>query len=252
VFFTLSMIRRHLEELGHGFKLAEIKEALSILSRTHIEIRLDSESKRKFMEGTILTNYTGNFAENDVTGDDSGAAVTFHPLASQAILATAFFPINQLRVGKLKRPLARWLTTRMSHNYRQARKNSFVFNAGYHISLQTILEERGLPREARLRDNLKSVREALKEMKQQRILHNGRPFDEELHHASGKGRPKIVDAVWTLYPSTELVDEIIGGNKEMKAHREAGGNKRESRLLPGFQEDPRPGEIGAKVSKALK
>ena len=70
--------------------------------------------------------------------------MTFHPLATQAILELAFYPINQLRVGKLKRPLARWLTTRMSHNYRQARKNSFVQNDGYHISLKTILEERGL------------------------------------------------------------------------------------------------------------
>jgi hypothetical protein len=32
VFFTLSMLRRHLEELGHGYKLSEIKEALDILS----------------------------------------------------------------------------------------------------------------------------------------------------------------------------------------------------------------------------
>ena len=34
VFFTLSMLRRHLEELGHGYKLSEIKEALDILSDT--------------------------------------------------------------------------------------------------------------------------------------------------------------------------------------------------------------------------
>ena len=38
VFFTLSMLRRHLEELGHGFKLSAIKEALDILSHTSIEI----------------------------------------------------------------------------------------------------------------------------------------------------------------------------------------------------------------------
>ena len=132
------MLRRHLEELGHGYKLSEIKEALDILSDTSIEILLtpDEGSKRgQFMRGTILSNYTGDFAEKDPTGEHSRAAVTFHPLASQAILATTIYPINQLRVGKLKRPLARWLTTRMSHNFRQARKNSFVQNVGYHISL---------------------------------------------------------------------------------------------------------------------
>ena len=71
MFFTLSMIRRHLEDLGHGFKLSEIKEALDILSDTLIEIRLDSDGepgqgkRRRFMKGTILSNYTGDFAEGD-------------------------------------------------------------------------------------------------------------------------------------------------------------------------------------------
>ena len=169
--------------------------------------------------------------------------MTFHPLATQAILQVAFYPINQLRVGKLKRPLARWLTTRMSHNYRQARKNSYVQNDGYHISLKTILDERGLPREARLRANVEAVRAALGEMKQRRILSEMRPFDEKLIHAPSKRRPKIVDAIWTLYPSPDFVDEVIGGNKQMdRAHRQAGGNKRESRLLPGFEGQPGRGK----------
>jgi hypothetical protein len=248
VFFTLSMLRRHLEELGHGFKLSAIKEALDILSHTSIEIRLEPDDepgqtkRRRFMTGTILSNYVGDFLEGDSTGEDSRAAMTFHPLATQAILQVAFYPINQLRVGKLKRPLARWLTTRMSHNYRQARKNSYVQNDGYHISLKTILDERGLPREARLRANVEAVRAALGEMKQRRILSEMRPFDEKLIHAPSKRRPKIVDAIWTLYPSPDFVDEVIGGNKQMeRAHRQAGGNKRESRLLPGF-EDPGRGK----------
>jgi hypothetical protein len=258
VFFTLSMLRRHLEDLGHGFKLSAIKEALDILSATLIEIRVESDNepqskRRRFMKGTILTNYTGDFAEGDPTGEDSRAAMTFHPLATQAILDLAFYPINQLRVAKLKRPLARWLTTRMSHNYRQARKNGFVHNEGYHISLKTILDERALAHEARLWNNVKSVREALTEMKNRRILSEMRPFDEKLIHAPSKGRPKIVDAIWTLYPSPEFVDEVIVGNKQMeRAHRQPVENKGESRLLPGFQEEARPGQIGVKVPKVAQ
>jgi hypothetical protein len=243
IFFSLSMLRRHLEQLGHGYKLSEIKEALDILADTRIAVEEQTTEAKTGRQrrtrdfASILTHYTASTIEGDHTGEETYIAMTFHPAATAAILELAFYPINQLRVGKLKRPLARWLTTRLSHNYRQARKNGFVQNDGYHISLTTILDERGLPREVRLRDNLKSVREALTEMKERRILSEMQPFDEKPIHAPSKGRPKIVDAIWTLYPSQELVDEIIGGNKQMgQARGQAGGNKRESRLLPGFED----------------
>ena len=103
---------------------------------------------------TLLRNSNFLTVEGDTTGDEAYVAMTFHPATTAAILQLAFYPINQLRVGKLKRPLARWLTTRMSHNYRQAKKNGFVDKSGYHISLKTILDERGLPRETRLRANV--------------------------------------------------------------------------------------------------
>jgi hypothetical protein len=241
------MLRRHLEEMGHGFKLNEIKEALDILSGTMIELsraeedRLESKKensanrRRNFIKATILSNYAGAFEQGDSSGEKCHAAMTFHPLASQAILGLAYFPINHTRVSSLKRPLSRWLTSRMSHNYRQARKSGFVYNEGYHIALKTILEERGLPRQSRLRDNVDSVREALAEMKQRQILAEMQPYDEKLTHASTKGRPKIVEAVWKLYPSGKFVDEVINGNRDMTSARmKVGGNNRESRLLPDF------------------
>ena len=73
VFFSLSMLRRHLEELGHGFKLNEIKEALDILSGTMIELspaeedQLESKTgrwangRKNFIKATILSNYAGAF-----------------------------------------------------------------------------------------------------------------------------------------------------------------------------------------------
>ena len=54
MFFTLSMLRRHLEELGHGFKLSEIKEALDILSDTLIEIRLESDRRARTSQTAAL------------------------------------------------------------------------------------------------------------------------------------------------------------------------------------------------------
>jgi hypothetical protein len=256
IFFSLSMLRRHLEQLGHGYKLSEIKEALDILADTRIAVEEQTieaktgKHRRTRDFASILTHYTASTVEGDTTGEEAYVAMTFHPAATAAILQLAFYPINQLRVGKLKRPLARWLTTRMSHNYRQAKRNGFVDQTGYHISLNTILDERGLPREARLRANVESVRAALMEMKERRILAEMMPYGEKLVHAPSKRRPKIVDAIWILYPSPEFVEEIVNGNKEMSiARTQAGGNKGESKLLPGFQDDASRGEIGALFPK---
>ncbi len=71
------MLRRHLEKLGHGFKLNEIKEALDILSGTMIELspaeedQLESKTgrwatgRRNFVKATILSNYAGAFEHGD-------------------------------------------------------------------------------------------------------------------------------------------------------------------------------------------
>jgi hypothetical protein len=237
VFFTLSMIRRHLEKLGHGFNLSEIKEALDILSGTMMEIFLvdgdaAQEPKRRrtrSIKGTILTSCTKDFAEGDETGEASLVAMTFHQLVTAAILQMAYYPINALRVGKLKSTLARWLTTRMSHNYRQARRNGWLDQDGYHISLETILAERGLVKEKRLRDNVDSVRASLADMKEEKILCEWKSYDEKLTLAAGRGGRKIVGAVWTLYPSHEFVEEIIRGNEQMSENKQLDQAQAESR-----------------------
>jgi hypothetical protein len=251
VFFSLSMLRRHLEQLGHGFKLSEIKEALDILADTRIAVEeeiLEAKTRRTRRTrdyDSILSHYTASTIEGDTSGDESYVAMTFHPAATAG-------------VGKLKRPLARWLTTRMSHNYRQAHKPHFVNTGGeivwkregYHISLSTILAERGMIREARLRDNVATVRMALEEMKQAAFLAVDHPYDEKLSYTAGKGGKKITDAVWTLFPAVTFIEEIIQGNTEM-AHNRAQRTADLWPRLPGFKgRASYPGEISAACSKS--
>ena len=115
----------------------------------------------------------------------------------------------------LASPLARWLTTRMSHNFRQATKAGWLEGKGYHISLERILSESGVARTSRLRDNVASVREALDQMLKEKVLDYKRGPEEAIKYASTKGRKKVVDVVWTLFPSREFCEEIIKGNADM-------------------------------------
>ncbi|MEI8294979.1 MAG: hypothetical protein WCG04_00445 [Alphaproteobacteria bacterium] len=233
VFFTVSQVRRHLEDLGHGYKVAEIKEALDILSGTEIIVSSTTHEgekgvRKRHLKAPILSNYIGDMLDGDVTGDDSKVGMTFHPWATRAIVDLAYYPINQFRVGTLKKPLSRWLTSRLSHNFRQASKFGFIQKRGYHIALETMLLERALTKEPRMRDTVQTVRVALKEMAGRGILEKGMPFEEALVFAP-TGQKKIIGAVWTLYPSNALVSEVIEGNKTMRALKEEKAKGEEDR-----------------------
>jgi hypothetical protein len=248
VFFTLSQVRRHLAELSHQFKISEIKEALAILARTEITIISPSPPDAKgkvrvrHLTATILSNYTGDMLVGDKTGEESKVAMTFHPLATEAILDLAYYPINERRVNSLKISLARWLTMRLSHNFRQAKKFASIENFGYHISLRLMLEQHAIEPGGRLRDRVRMVREALSEMHKSGILDRGVPFkedlkqeklsgvkrkpsaggqgNEEIKAGSNAGRKRIIDAVWTLFPSNVFAEEIIVGNKTMRTAKD--------------------------------
>ena len=116
-------------------------------------------------------------------------------------------------------PLARWLATRLSHRFRQASKTGFIENFGYTVSLETILNESGIARVSRLRDNVATVRQALAQMVKEEVLHAMRPFEETSKYAATKGRKKVVDVVWQLFPSRQFAEEIIQGNVHMSRLR---------------------------------
>lgn len=216
VTFSLYQLRKQLQIIGHGFKIAEIKEALQILSGAFLDISWRPTNHRtRRARSPILDKPISDFADDDEEGSRSFYSVNYHPLATQAILTLAYYPINYERVMKLKSPFGRWLAIRLSHNFRQARKTAAFEGMGYHLALSTILRESGMVREERLRDNVATVRKAVKEMVKQRILHSMKPVEEKAQYAGTKGRPKMVDVVWTFFPSSEFATEIIEGNVSM-------------------------------------
>ena len=137
----------------------------------------------------------------------------------------------------------------MSHNYRQARRNGWLDGDGYHISLETILAERGLVKEKRLRDN-DSVRASLAEMKKEKILCEWKPYDEKL--TLGR-RPRLPqDCCRRLHPLSvsrirrgDHPRQRTDGRDEAARARRARGRFRRSGPV-GVHE---PGEIRAALPR---
>jgi hypothetical protein len=219
VSFTLYQLRKELTSQGHGFKIVELKEALEVLNKATVNLSCSRDRTLHGVSSAVFSNYTYIYEEDDQSGKGSKVSVDYHPLATQAIINLAFYPVNYKRVMSLASPLARWLATRLSHRFRQATKTAFVDGAGYQISLETILSESGIARAVRLRDNAATVRQALDQMLAEGVLHAMRPYDESLTYGATKGRKKVLGVVWLLFPSRQFAQEIIQGNVQMNRWR---------------------------------
>ena len=222
VTFTLSQLRRELDSQGHGFKLVELKEALEVLNKATISLSCSRDRSLHGINSAVFSNLLYIYEDKDEGGERSRVAVDYHPLATNAIVNLAFYPINYRRVMSLPSPLARWLVTRMSHRFRQASKHSVIDGTNYQISLTTIFAESGVARPERPYDSLRTVRQALAQLVKENVLHELHPYDEEVSYGAPSatgGRRAVTEAVWKLFPSRQFAQEIIEGNIQMKQWR---------------------------------
>ena len=220
--FTLSQLRKHLKKTGHEFPIAELDEAILVCRLASFDLRQNGDSARALMSCGIFMFYSG-YDEDAATeeGDKSHRYVVFNPLVTKSILERTFRAINYERLMMLESPLARWLYERLSHNFRQAEKSGSISQFGYNLSLETILRESGISAEKRVRDSIDAVRKALLELRNKGVLERMKAYDEKLSHGEKpkRGFPPVVGAVWTLYPSAAVVEEIIEGNQKARTYR---------------------------------
>ena len=162
--------------------------------------------------------YSSLDEEDDQDGVTANRYVVLNPLITRSILEKTFRSISYERLMALDSPLARWLYERLSHNFRQAEKAGALKNFGYNISLATILRESGISVESRIRNSVAAVRKALTQLCDQGVLDRLKPYEESLSYGPKpkRGLAPFIGAVWILYPSISVVEEIIKGNCEAK------------------------------------
>jgi len=207
--FTLHQLRKELKKRGHGYKWSELDEALDVLSRSTLKISYSDAKKRDSWSAPYLSGVQARDT-SEVAGADSQRRVVLHPLASLAILKSATRRINYGRLMTLKNPLARWLYSRMCHFCTNASHWRAIGNLaamGFRFTLRDVLEQSGCPRASRHRDNFRLVRKAIDELIEGGALH---------HPDTGYGCAFTEDAAaetWTIYPSKEVVAEIVEANR---------------------------------------
>jgi hypothetical protein len=260
--FSLYRLRSLLAELGHGFKLAELREGLEVLHGARMEVIMASDSGASRIHSSIFPSILWRTPRDKLNEHPKAqVCVNLHPLLTRAIAQCTFRAINFSLLMRPKNELARWLFVRLAHNYTQASNSDLTRfllgdqEAGYHLSLRTIIRETCL-RYASLRFAIRAVRTALVVLHNEGILcgissesslANG--YSEEIRYLPrvGRGRRRIMDVVWHLFPSEGVVDDIIEANRTHRRvlmHRERDA----ACLTPPSLPKPRPDLPGAPLN----
>jgi len=226
--FTLYQLRKTLSGQGHDFKISQLVEALEVLRGARLTITGEIGA---FADGAD-TNYLQSLVwrrkrTNDVAGKEYKICAKLHPYITRSIVDRTFRQIDFAKLMQPKNELARWLFQRMSHNYIQADHLAHVSwqrgskNAGYHLSLLTIIRETGLSF-ASLKYAMAAVRTALEVLRKHDILRSttwlGEPFkgwEEVKHYGDSKGgRKPITDVIFYLFPSLSVTEDIIKAGRK--------------------------------------
>jgi len=203
VIFSLYGLQKELAAMGHTYSIKQIKDALLICSKTHLQLE-SSDGRAILASGMFETVGLTTWADWKGTGKKTRCFVRFNSLVKRSIKNQTFRQLNYKTAMSYKRILARWLHKRMSHIYRQA-----AINNSYGILLSTIIRDSGAKLYKRQWDNLRKVREALDEMKDMGVVSS---FKEKKIFEHGQRR--ICDVHFDIRPGMPFIQDIKRANKK--------------------------------------
>jgi hypothetical protein len=205
--FTLYQLHQELKARGHGYKIADLREALYILAETHLE--LTTADGKAVMKANMFQTLGLKTREDwKGTGKKAMGFVRFNPLVTASIKNLAFRQLDYEKAMSFDSVIARQLYKRMSHHYIQASRIS----PPYSILLSTIIRDFGLTAYAELRNNLRDVVRALDEMKEKKVI---QAYYVEKTHDPQK-RNKLVEAKLLIATTEEFIWEMRKANQKAR------------------------------------
>jgi len=209
--FTLYQLKKELAERGHSITLASLKESLAVAHYSKITVATDDEVE--VMSASIfpvlLVSTRKQWLKNP---KDARYYVQFNPLVTQSLNRITYRQYDYATFMACERHLTRWLHKRLSHNYVQA-----DWLSPYTIKASTIIANSGLVNNARLRDRIKAVDDAVEELKKRDTISVSEK--EPLYGSNGR---TLVDAKYTLTPTGTFIDDVKAANHRKKLlHKQA-------------------------------
>lgn len=206
VVFSIYELREELKLRGHSRSFQEVRLALDILSGSIIEITTQDEGKGEVLvKAPYLPSLVA--ASRSRLRDDPKAkwAVQFHPLVTSSIDKVTYRQFNYDIMMKLDTQLARWLHKQLVLKYTFA-----DFMKPFEMRYSTIKRDSALLNAySRERDAIEAVTAAFTELRERDLL-----ASYERNDVTGP-RKKILDSVFTIWPSLDFIREAKAANKRL-------------------------------------
>lgn len=202
VAFTLYELREELAARGHARSYQQIMLSLTILRRSHIEIRHGEGKGEMFVAANYLPGLAAVSRQRLAEDPKAKWVAQFHPLVAKCIDQVTYRQFNYATMMQLPTQLARWIHKQLSIKYTFASMLGNPFEMRY----STIKRDSNLLNCKREIDNRRDVDNALAQLVTSKVL-------REVQKRSATGaKGKVVDVVYQLYPAAEFVREMKAAN----------------------------------------
>ena len=196
--FSLSMLYKELKEKGKARSRAEIKHAITVLSRCIITLYREG---KEVYSGPILSDLVTVDRDKYLSDTDSYHAARLPAFISHGINQLQYRQFNYARLMECSEQLTRWLYKRLVHRYRHA-----SLLETYHFLFSDVKQASGLLQQGTDRRNRKKLLSALDELQGKEML-----LKYETKEVK-EGR-KIIDVKYTVTAAPNFIKEQKAANK---------------------------------------
>jgi len=213
VAFSLYELREELAARGHARSYQEIVQYLTILHMSHIKILVGEGKGEAFVGSSYLPTLAAVSQKQLADDPDAKWVAQFHPLVAQCIDQLTYRQFNYQTMMGLPTQLARWIHKLLSIKFTFA---SMVGN-GFEIRYSTLKRDSNLLNQTHERNNRCEVDRAFALLVEHKVLREvqKRPVGKE--NDGNRGRKKILDVIYQLYPTQEFIREMKAANRRAKA-----------------------------------
>jgi hypothetical protein len=211
--FTIRDLMQELASTGHTYSCNEIKEALTILNKAHLSIKINTDGGAIEESSAYLPHLRFAHKRKVVDGNDLCIA-QLHPLIVRAIRGSSFRLFGYRKSMELSSSLARTIHKHLSFYWLNASPNH-----PYTLKLVETLNSTSRGLLPRMNDNTRMMEKALQELIDIKVLS---AFDKHVIRVPKSKR--IDDVTYRVYPTNEYVSTIIKSNQmykklDAKTHR---------------------------------